>query len=178
MYNPQEDSHLILKHINEVAKGNVLEIGTGSGILALEAAKYAEEVIATDIQEEVIKKLIPFQKYNLKFIKSDLFSSISKTQKFDLIICNPPYLPEHRGEDNVTKIEVSGGKQGFEFVEKLLTQAKNHLKPEGKILLLFSSLTNKDKVDEIIKQNNYEFNLIDEQSFLFEKLYVYLIKKK
>ncbi len=55
IYDPREDSFLLQKQIKNYAKGLVLDMGTGSGILAEEAAKYAEKVIAADVNPEVIE---------------------------------------------------------------------------------------------------------------------------
>ena len=99
VYEPREDSFLILHQIRRFAKGNVLDMGTGSGILAIEAAKYADRVIAADINKDALE----FAKeqarangvINTKFVLSDLFSYFEQHPvKFDLIIFNPPYLPE------------------------------------------------------------------------------------
>ena len=56
IYQPREDSELLAEAVRKYAKGTVLDIGTGSGIQALEAAKKknVEKVIAVDIQKEVI----------------------------------------------------------------------------------------------------------------------------
>ena len=94
-YEPREDSELLAKYVKKFAFGNVLDMGTGSGIQAITAAKKksVKSVVAADIQEEVIennKNNIKNKK--IKFIVSDLFSNI-KNKKFDTIIFNPPYLP-------------------------------------------------------------------------------------
>ena len=56
IYEPQEDSFLLKNQIKNYAKGLVLDIGTGSGMLAEEASKYAEHVIAVDINPKVIEQ--------------------------------------------------------------------------------------------------------------------------
>lgn len=163
MYGPREDSFLLQKHIKDYARGRILEIGTGSGILALEAAKYSKDVTACDINPEAIKKLRKSKK--IKFIVSDLFSDIEG--KFDLIIFNPPYLPSVEIED----IEIDGGKNGTEIIGMFLKQAKDHLNKGGKILLLCSSL-NKN-IEKLFKKYNYKSKLIGQESFFFERLFVY-----
>ena len=95
IYKPREDSELLAKYVKKYAFGNILDMGTGSGIQALTAAKNKKvrSVLAADIQEEVIdynKENIKNKK--IKFIVSDLFSNIKG--KFETIIFNPPYLPE------------------------------------------------------------------------------------
>ena len=172
IYEPREDSFLILEQVKKHSRGNVLEIGTGSGILAQEAAKQADSVLAVDINAEAIehcKKRV--KENNVSWLVSDLFEKVDG--KFDLIIFNPPYLPDY---ENVQDIALDGGKKGYELIEKFLSQAKEHLKENGMILLLFSSLTPKSEVDRIIKENNYSSELVSTKKIDFEELYVYLIK--
>lgn len=167
MYEAREDSFLLLKHIKDYAKGKkVLDVGTGSGILALEASKYAENVLACDIEDKIIDKLKK-EKNNSKvtYFKSDLFSNIS--EKFDLILFNPPYLPSEK----IKHVDLDGGKNGTEIIEEFLKQAGKYLNKDGKILLLCSSL-NKG-IEQIFKKCKYRYKKIDEQKFFFEKLFVY-----
>jgi release factor glutamine methyltransferase len=163
MYRPREDSFLILKHIKDYAKGSVLEIGTGSGILAIGASKYSKKVTACDINEDVIMELKKNKK--IKFIHSDLFSNIGG--KFDLIMFNPPYLPSKKIED----IEIDGGKNGTQIIGRFLREAKKYLNAEGKILLLCSSL-NKD-IEKLFEKCGYRAKIIGQESFFFERLFLY-----
>lgn len=170
MYEPREDSFLLQKHVKEYIhlNSNVLEIGTGLGILAKEAAKYSEHVFACDINPEVIAKLKKENRdKHIKFVVSNLFSNIDG--KFDLVIFNPPYLPSKKIED----IEVDGGRNGTEIIERFLNQAKTYLNKNGKILLLCSSL-NKD-IEKLFKRYSYVFKLIDQGDFFFEKLFLYAL---
>ena len=148
------------------------------------------EVVAVDINPESItalknllnKFLVPQKssisaelKNKIKKIKpklSDLFSNI-KT-KFDLIIFNPPYLPQDKGIEDPA---LYGGKKGYEISEKFFNQVSQYLTPKGKILFLFSSLTNKTKIDEFINNNLLHSKQLEKQHLHFEDLYVYLIKK-
>lgn len=165
VYEPREDSFLIKKHIKDYAKGSVLDMGTGSGILAEEASKYAEKVLAVDINKEAIRK-----HHKIEFKESDLFSNVKES--FDLIIFNPPYLPT---EKKAPDIALDGGKRGYELIEKFLGQAKKHLKKDGIILLLFSSFTKKEKINKTLKREGYNYREIAKQHIHFEDLFVYEI---
>ena len=170
IYEPSEDSYLILKNIKEYACGKkVLDMGTGSGILAKEAEKYAREITASDINEECALE-------GIKFIRSDLFENIK--DKYDLIIFNPPYLPRDNCEDKSSAVTTTGGKNGYEVIAKFLSQAGNHLFPKGKMLIVFSSLTGKAKVNSLIHQNDFEFNLLESAKIDFETLYCCLIYRR
>ena len=178
MYEPREDSTLLEKYVKQHAKGSVLDIGTGSGIQAIAAAHNAKvnSVIALDVQKSVIdycEKNIKNRK--IHFFVSDLFEIFKKNRKkFDTIIFNPPYLPS---ELKVKDLTIEGGKKGYEVIERFFNDVNDLLKADGIILIVFSSLTKKEKIDEFIHNNLLEFELLEKQHYFFEDLYVYLIKK-
>ena len=176
IYQPAEDSHLLARNISKYSRGLVLDIGTGTGILAAEASQKAEKVIAIDINKEAIKQGKKTYKNlkNLEFRQSNLFEKIKSDEKFNLIIFNPPYLPNDK---EFYDPALHGGKKGYEVIEKFLKQASKYLKPNGKILLLISTQTKPKKVQEIIDKYGFEYKKIDEESLFFEKLFVYEIKK-
>lgn len=175
IYEPEEDSFLLEKEVKKLAKGNVLDIGTGSGIQAKSAAKKksVKKVLAIDIQKDVIahcKKTSKSKKITFK--QSNLFQKVKG--KFDTIIFNPPYLP---AEAKLKDITLEGGKKGYEIAEKFIKQANDYLKDDGTILLLISSLTNPKKVEEILVQNLFDFKIISKKHIFFEDLLVYKISK-
>ena len=175
IYEPDEDSFLLVKQVKRLAKNKkVLDVGTGLGILAETALKAgARDVLAADIDKEVVEFV---KDKGIKAKVSDLFSKIN--EKFDLIIFNPPYLPEDELEDKDIRNITTGGKHGYEILEKFLIRAKYYLNKNGEILIVFSSLTNKEKVDSILKENNYNFRCLETKKLFFEELYVYLIRVK
>jgi release factor glutamine methyltransferase len=183
IYKPREDSYLLQKHIKKHAKGIVLDIGTGTGILAEEAAnsKKVVKVFAVDINQEAIKYCIRNQKSKkIIFAMSDLFSLFKQDRrylgtKFDTIIFNPPYLPEDkRAKDKA----LDGGKKGYELICRFLHESKKFLKPKGKILILFSSLTGKETLDNFLINNYWKFKELEKKRIFFEELYIYLIENE
>ncbi len=174
IYEPSEDSYLLASVIPRYVKNkSIIEIGAGSGILA-ETAKNsgAKSVTATDINPQSIKLL---KQKNISAIKSDLFEKIKIARKFDVIVCNPPYLPEDKSEDKESKKITTGGKNGDEFILKFLKQAVKHLESNGKILLLLSSLTPRNKIKELLSKNNLNYNIVASKSLFFETLEVWEI---
>lgn len=180
IYEPREDSYLIAKHVKYLASGTVLDMGTGSGYLAIEAAgsDKVKKVYAADINPEAIKyckKRIRSKK--IIFVQSDLFSAFRKRKvkiKFDLIIFNPPYLPN---DSRLKDIALDGGRKGNEIILRFLKESKGFFGKEGKILLLFSSLSRKKDIDKTIKELGMKSQLIDSEKMFFEELYVYAIRK-
>jgi release factor glutamine methyltransferase len=126
-------------------KLNCLEIGTGSGCIAIALAKSKQElrIIATDISPKV---LVVAHKNALKhnvqdqilFLKRDLLRGIS--EKIDLIIANLPYIPTEKLKSlNVymsePTIALDGGSDGLQYIKEVLRNAGKLLKPGGAILL-------------------------------------------
>jgi release factor glutamine methyltransferase len=178
IYEPAEDSYLLQKYVEKLAEGRVLDLGTGSGIQALTAVKKTgvKEVIAVDLNKNAVNELnekIKKEKLRkIKVVPSDLFEHVSG--KFNSIIFNPPYLPQDKGIDDLA---LYGGKKGWEISAKFFSQVSKYLMQNGKILFLFSTLTNKDKIEELIKGNLLEFKELGQQKISFETLFVYEITK-
>src|SRR3989344_7546712 len=182
VYEPREDSFLLEKFVREYALGRVLDMGTGSGILALSAMKNSNvrEVIAVDINPKVVENLgkkIEIEKLRkVKAIQSDLFENVDG--QFNLIIFNPPYLPQDKVAGEVIEDwALYGGKKGWEVAERFFANASKYLFFDGKILFLFSSLTNKKKIEEIITHKLLDFKEIGQEKLAFEELYVYEVSK-
>ncbi|MBR9683538.1 methyltransferase [Candidatus Woesearchaeota archaeon] len=180
MYQPAEDSELLRKQVKQHSEGKVLDMGTGSGIQAIEASKKKRvtAVLAVDINPKAVEELTKrIKKEKIKKIKiqqSDLFSKIKG--KFDTIVFNPPYLPQDKGIEDKA---LYGGKKGYEVLEKFLNQVNPFLHEKGTVLILFSSLTNQEKVKQIIERNLLEFKELEKEHFFFEDLFVYkLVKNK
>lgn len=165
IYEPREDSFLLEKYVKKFAHGKVLDMGTGSGIQALAAKTKTPDVLAVDSNPEAVAQV---KKLGINTIQSDLFSSVKGT--FDIIIFNPPYLPEAEGEDEESKTITTGGKQGYEVLERFLKEAKSHLNPRGSILLVYSSLTG--NVEQVAKKYGFKLEILEEQKVFFERIIV------
>ncbi|MEK6918477.1 MAG: HemK2/MTQ2 family protein methyltransferase [Nanoarchaeota archaeon] len=171
IYEPAEDSFLLKYEISDYVKEGmkVLDVGTGSGILALEAKECGAEVYAVDINQEAVKFC---KNLGIKTKQSDLFDNVPESDKFHIIIFNPPYLPKEELEDEESAVITSGGEKGNEIIERFLIGAKNFLVEDGKILFLSSSMT--PDVEKILVREGYKFKIVAKQKLFFEELYVYL----
>src|SRR3989344_1100944 len=135
LYKPREDSYLLAKYVKKHAFGRVLDIGTGSGIQAITAAKLkkVKSVLAVDIQEDIIEQCrTSIKSKKISFRQSDLFENVPEKPGFDKIIFNPPYLPE---DVTLKDITVEGGKKGYEVLERFLEAVSGYLKQNGAILI-------------------------------------------
>lgn len=124
----------------ENEKVNVLDLGTGSGCIGLSLSLEEKnmDVTISDISLEaleVAKKNIEHLKANVSYIQSDLFENIKG--KFDIIVSNPPYIPDEEAiEKIVTKepnVALYGGSLGVDFYEKILKNIKPFLKEKALI---------------------------------------------
>ncbi len=176
VYKPCDDSFILGEALAaEVRKGEkVLDMGTGTGIQALIAASKGGEVTAVDINNKAIECL----RYNAELngletrtIKSNLFSEINHS--FDLIVFNPPYLPEDEMDpkDELT-LAWDGGKDGREVVDRFLVQFESNLNRKGRVLLIQSSLNGLDSTMKKFKELGFKPEIISQKNFFFEKLYV------
>ena len=179
IYSPEEDSYLlsesIKKELLKLKSKNIklIEIGVGSGIqleTALKSGIKNENILGVDINNDAVY-LCKEKGFNV--INSNLFIKIPKTQRFDIIIFNPPYLPSHKFDK---KPDTSGGVLGHETILKFLSRAKNYLEKNGFILLLTSSLTPMKKINEKLKE--FKVENINEKKLFQETLYVWKIHLK
>ncbi len=173
VYEPHEDSYLILKQVPKYAKGDVLDMGTGSGVIAIEAANYAKTVLAVDVNPLAVSYVHERTGHlsNLAVKRSNLFQHV--TGKFDAIFFNAPYLPN---DPRVKDIALDGGKQGYEVIDEFLLYARQHLKPEGVVVLLFSNHSKPDHIHQTLRANGYKYKPVSRLKLDFEELYIYEIR--
>ncbi len=178
VYEPREDSLLLAEAVvEEKTAGEVLDMGTGTGIQALVASRTAKRVKGVDISQKAVKTAETNAKRNgIKnafFRQSDLFGSVSGL--FDVVIFNPPYLPEKQGLHQDSE-QWAGGRTGREVISRFARKAGDHLKKDGKILVAISSLTGLEETKNIFEKNGFSASVLKEKKIPWEKLYVLGIK--
>ncbi|MFH0739216.1 MAG: peptide chain release factor N(5)-glutamine methyltransferase [Candidatus Omnitrophota bacterium] len=136
-----------LRSLEKISGSNILDLGTGSGCIAVSLAKLFpySRITASDISEQALEIARQNAKSNnvrVKFIKSELFSD--KKIRFDhyaMIVSNPPYISSD--EINRLQIEISyeprqaldGGRDGLNFYRRIIPQASQYLKDKGLLIL-------------------------------------------
>ena len=186
-----ETEELIYKVIEYVKASNknkfkILDLCTGSGIIAITLEKELDQVlvdvIASDISEEAIevaKENAQSHNATIKFIKSDIFNDID--DKFDIIVSNPPYI-DHKDEvtmqDNVLKYDphlaLFAEEEGMYFYRKIIEQAKDYLNENG-VMFFEIGYDQKDKIIKLADMNGYsaevykDINGRDRMAFLVRK---------
>ncbi len=175
IYSPSDDSYLLEEEVRKRARGKkVLDVGTGSGIQARAAYSVgAREVLAVDIDSEVIEKLKGGE-FEIK--KSDLLSKVYG--KFDLIVFNPPYLPLDSREDSESALATTGGERGDEIIVRFLREVGEHLERGGEILLVVSSLTPLARIRRVLKEEGFRERVVASKKMFMEVLEVWEIIPK
>ena len=190
IYHPAEDSYflseivkkyLISKDNEELRNIRVLDMGTGSGIQILNLVNNcikSSNITAIDINPVSIKHVKNLN-LGIKTIKSNLFSKLSKISKnkkqkfqFDLIIFNPPYLPESK-YDKLP--DTTGGKKGDETIIRFINKLKNYLVDDGVCFLLTSSLTPEKNWLTEAKTEKLTAKRVVTKNLFQEKLYIWKI---
>jgi release factor glutamine methyltransferase len=168
VYRPAEDSHLLAKYVERLVHGRVLDMGTGSGIQAVTAAKKpgVSWVTAVDLNPVALdyaknKALEEGVSGKVEFILSDLFKNV--TCCYDWIVFNTPYLPS---EGEADELSWAGGETGSETIKRFLKDSQEFLSEKGSILMLYSSLSG--VIDNDF--TGYKRELLEEKPLFFDKL--------
>ena len=164
-----------------------LDIGVGSGIITEALCENFKKVVGTDLEFEILKRcredvVSNTSKDSEKKLKNERgfelvcadAASAFRDNIFDLVVSNPPYLPEDYDNERM-KIHdeaIYGGKSGIEVTLKIIKSSLSALKTEGKLLIIVSSLSNISRLQEFMELLNLNMKKIAEKRLFFETLFV------
>ncbi len=158
----------------------VLDIGTGSGVLAVALARNlpAARLVAVDISAPALamakrnaEKLGAADR--IEFRESDLFAAVGPDERFDLIVSNPPYVSraeydalDKSVKDYEPRIALLSGEEGTEIVARILAEAPAHLEPAGRLLVEISPMIAEASL-ELLKGSPFRrFNILNDYAGL------------
>lgn len=157
---------LALKNIPEDQPVKILDLGTGTGAIALSLAseRPLAEVTASDFSAaalEVAKQNAEkHQLKNISFLQSHWFSEIPE-QAFNIIVSNPPYVCEedpHLDQGDVRfepRSALTSGRDGLDDIREIIHQARNYLSNNG-VLLLEHGYDQEEAVTELFNAAGFE----------------------
>jgi len=172
-------SSLLARNLG-VKKGDyVLDLGTGCGIQAIFAAEKAKKVVATDINPQAVKCAKINAKINNVAEKIDvrcgnLFEPV-KNEKFDLIIFSPPYLPG-KPKNFLERAWFCG--EEYETIKEFFVCVKKHLRPNGRIRMIYSTIADVNFLFDILKKSNFKWFVITSIRTPLEKIFILEIEQK
>ena len=172
---PRDDTEalvdLVLPEIRSIAdrygEAKIVDMGTGTGAIAIALLANVDGLKATavDISDDALKTA-SLNAENARVadrfnsLKSDWFSGFSG--KFDMIISNPPYIPESEISTLATEVKkydplraLSGGEDGLQFYRKLAKEGRLFLKPHGMIAVEIGKGQEKDVI-ALFSENGFE----------------------
>ena len=167
-YPLSEDTFFLVDNIENEKGDFALDIGSGSGYLTKLLSENFSFVVGTDTNFEVLKH----QTYKTKNLIC-CHGSDALNVKFDLIVCNPPYL----ATDEILDIATDGGTEGLEIPINIIKSAIPCLNRTGKFLFVTSSLSNYQALIDATKKEGLTVKIIAKKKLFFEELIIIEAKK-
>lgn len=158
---PRPETELLVVALLDLAKPRqadehlaICDVGTGSGILAVCAAKYlpGARVTAVDTSAKALEVARANARQHgvadrIELLESDLLEAVPPGQRFDFILSNPPYVAAGELDtlardvkDHEPRVALVAGPQGTEVIQRLVPQAAEHLEPGGHLLVEVSPM--------------------------------------
>ena len=148
---PRFDTEVLVEEVLKISKKDkskrILDICTGSGAIAIALKKLGgfERVDALDISDkalEVAKRNAKELNLDINFLKSDMFSSLTCENKYDIIVSNPPYIQsdvvdtlESEVKDFEPRLALDGDVDGMKFYKIIAENYENYLADNGVLAL-------------------------------------------
>lgn len=179
VFIPRPETEILVEKTIEIVKllncqiVKLLDIGTGSGCIALSLAKFLPqaEIYATDISKDALQIARTNAKLNrvedrIGFIQSDLLMTYDlQLLTYDIIVSNPPYIPTaeiDRLQPEIQyepRIALDGGKDGLDFYRRIIDKAPRYLKKDG-FLIMEMGFKQKDAIENIIQESR-DFQILE-----------------
>lgn len=172
---PRPETELIIEtaltKFNKYAKLRILDLGIGSGCIAISLKHEFPnvEVIGIDISKSALtvaqKNIINLRQKDIKLLHGNWFSPLKNSDKFDLVVSNPPYIDIdtwNKLDNNVSKFEpkvaLTDFDNGLKHYQHIITHAPHYLR-KNSTLFLEIGINQKNKVCKILQSNNFTFQV-------------------
>ncbi|GAA3984574.1 methyltransferase [Streptomyces plumbiresistens] len=158
VYAPQEDTALLAEALSEEPlppDADVLDVGTGSGALALEAARRGTRVTAVDVSWRAVctaRLNAWLAGVPVRILRGNLFGPV-RDRSFDLILTNPPYVPAPLGArlPHGPARAWDAGRDGRFVLDRICREAPPLLHPGGVLLIVHSALSDPGRTLEHLR---------------------------
>lgn len=151
VYQPQADTRLLSEALSHERLGpgaEVMEIGTGTGALALHAAGRGARVTAVDVSWPAVAaaRLNALRQRLPEGVLHGDFAARTSGRRFDIVLSNPPYVPSPRARlpSRGAKRAWDAGPEGRDLIDRICTSAPALLRPGGVLLMVHSQMCGAD----------------------------------
>ena len=148
----------------------LLDIGTGTGIVALFAALKGADVIATDVSPQAVRNAqINFDKYNVSTtaLEGDMFAAVPADQKFDFIFWNHPF---NSGDNpNGDPLSLCCFDYQYHGLKRYIRRGHDFLAPGGRHLLGTSTLADLSNIQALARNAGYDIDTLHRENFLMQQ---------
>ena len=168
---------LLLRYIRQLPldQKSFLELGAGSGLISMVAAKLGALVTASDINPvavEFLKKNRLRNETRIQIIHSDLFDNIP-SQKFDIIAINPPYYKKHpRSEADYAWFCGENG----EYFERLFNGLGSYMHLQSRVLLILCDGCDLKMIQDMAHNHGFHLECVYKKQSLIEKNFIFKIR--
>lgn len=157
---------LALENIPQQAQWKILDLGTGTGAIALSLSKERPDCFVTATDQSLAALTVAQQNAeknqisNIKFIQSDWFSEL-ENQQFDMIVTNPPYICDNdphlrKGDVRFEPMSaLTSGVDGLDDIRTIIKNSRKHLTKDGQ-LLIEHGYEQADAVSDLLKAANFK----------------------
>lgn len=153
-----------------VGKASLLEIGTGTGVVALSCARQGARVVATDLNPQAVKNTrlnAERNHLNISVKRGDLYSPIRSNEKFDIIFWVHPLNNSQAPVNDL--LLISGFDHNYNGLKGYVSGAQEHLTADGRLLLGTGESADWAAIRSIAFGNGYRVNVIREAVLPFEE---------
>jgi len=170
---------LLLKYISQLPlnQKSILELGAGSGLISIFAAKQGAIVTATDINPIAVEFLQinrQMNDVNMNVTHSDLFDDIS-LQQFDIIAINPPYYKKQPKTD--AEYAWCCGERG-EYFERLFNGLGNYMHANSSVLMILCDACDIKMIEMMAKRNSFQMECVFKKKNLLESNFIFKISQE
>ncbi|WP_171114971.1 MULTISPECIES: HemK2/MTQ2 family protein methyltransferase [Streptomyces] len=174
VYTPQEDTALLAEALSEEPLrpgADVLDVGTGTGALALYAARRGMRVTAVDVSWRAVGAArinAWLSGVRVRVRHGNLFDPV-RGQTFDLMLANPPYMPAPDGGSTPRGMARAwdAGRDGRLVLDRICREAPALLRPGGVLLIVHSAVSGPERTLELLRAAGLKSSVIRRRRIAF-----------
>jgi release factor glutamine methyltransferase len=158
------------------ADDEVLDLGTGSGVCAIFAARHARRVVAVDINPAAVRCAdinthLNHLEHRIEVRHGDLFAPVSG-ERFDLVVFNPPFLRAAPSNDR------DRAWRSTDVAERFAAELSDHLKPGGCAFIVLSTFGDATVFLDELRLRGFAISVLAERRFVNERLAVFRLEPR